>query len=341
MLAGVAKNGAITVEEIDEPVPATGQVLVRSLACGICGSDLHMLDAMAGAGSPLVMGHEFCGEILDYGPQTPARFATGTQVCSVPYVTGPGGPELVGYSAQYPGGFAQRLLLDVDRIVAVPPDLAPDHAALAEPLAVGLHAVNRARLEPGQPAIVVGCGPIGLAVISALVTDGHGPVIASDFSPMRRELAVRLGAHEVVDPAAASPYESWRALGVEPDVPSPFATGPRDYSRDAVVFECVGVPGMIQSIVDAIPDHGRVVVVGVCVGPDTIQPNIAIVKEVALDFVSFYTPAEFAECLTRLGDGRIDGSTIVTGAVGLDDMAAAFAELRTPDAQAKVIVHPG
>lgn len=189
MRAAVAHSGGISVEEVDEPSPGPAQVLLASRAGGICGSDLHMLDGLAAMGTAapaMVLGHEFCAEVLDYGPGGARRYPVGTLVCAVPYATGPDGPELVGYSARFPGAFGERMVIDAERLVRVPDGIAVDHAALTEPLAVGLHAVNTARLQPGDPSMVLGCGPIGLAVLCALKAKGHGPVIAVDFSPARR-----------------------------------------------------------------------------------------------------------------------------------------------------------
>jgi len=343
--AAVARAGGITVEDVADPVPAEGQVLVAALACGICGSDLHMLDILGTLGPDgpaLVFGHEFCAQVLDHGPGTARRFAPGTRVCAVPYATGPDGPELVGYSTRFPGGFAERLVVDAQRLVAVPDDLPPEHAALTEPLAVGVHAVATARLTPGAPALVVGCGPIGLAVVAVLRARGHGPIVAVDFSPARRAHAERLGADVVVDPTDQSPYERWTDLGAGALPPSPLLdanVGPRPTAP--VVFECVGVPGVLQQVIDGAPLHAHVVVVGVCTQPDTIQPATAITKELSLDFVFAYRAAEFAEALRLLVDGAVDPSSFVTDAVGLDGVDDAFARLRVPDDQVKVIVRPG
>jgi 2-desacetyl-2-hydroxyethyl bacteriochlorophyllide A dehydrogenase len=343
--AAVARAGGITVEDVADPVPAAGQVLVAALACGICGSDLHMLDIMGTLGPDgpsLVFGHEFCAEVLDHGPGAARRFAPGTRVCALPYATGPDGPELIGYSTRFPGGFAERLVVDAERLVAVPDHLPTEHAALTEPLAVGVHAVATARLTPGAPALVVGCGPIGLAVVAVLKARGHGPIVAVDFSPARRAHAERLGADVVVDPSDQSPYERWTQLGAAALLPSPLldaSIGPRPPAP--VVFECVGVPGVLQQVIDGAPLHAHVVVVGVCTQPDTIQPATAITKELSLDFVFAYRAAEFAEALRLLADGAVDPSSFVTDSVGLDGVDNAFARLRTPDDQVKVLVRPG
>lgn len=344
MRAAIARGGAIVVEDVAEPVPARGQALLAPLASGICGSDLHMLDMLGtlGEAAPdLVFGHELCAEVLDYGPDTSGPVAPGSRVCAVPYATGPDGPEMVGYSTRFPGGFGERVVVDAGHLVPVPDGLPADHAALTEPLAVGVHAVNVARLVTGVPALVVGCGPIGLAVVAALRARGHGPVVAADFSPARRALAERLGADVVVDPADHSPYERWGQIGAEPLPPSPLlgeAVGPRPPAR--VVFECVGVPGLIQQVIDGAPHHSHVVVVGVCTQPDTIQPSTAITKELSLDFVFAYRPVELAESLRLLADGTVEAAPFLTGGVDLDGVADAFDRLRRPDDQVKVLVHP-
>jgi threonine dehydrogenase-like Zn-dependent dehydrogenase len=187
--------------------------------------------------------------------------------------------------------------------------------------------------------VVIGCGPIGLAVIIALVAGGHGPVVASDFSAKRRALAEQLGAHIVVDPSERSPHDAWEQFGVGPGVPSPMLTDDDIVARP-VVFECVGVPGMLQGIIEAIPRHGLIVVVGVCMQPDQILPAIATDREVALEFVMAYTPREFAESMHRIATGRVDVRPLVTRTVGPEGVADAFVELASPDAHAKILVHP-
>ncbi|MEO3786271.1 zinc-binding dehydrogenase [Actinocorallia sp. B10E7] len=342
MKAAFTTTDGVRVGEVPEPIPGKGQVLVAPLSAGICGSDLHMVDALAGLGDAaprIVMGHEFCAEILEAGPGTSGRFAPGTRVVSVPHILGPSGPVDLGLSPESPGGFAQRSVMQESLLLRVPDDLADDHAALTEPFAVAVHAVRAARPEPGDVALVVGCGPIGLAVIAALKADGHGPVVAADFSPARRALAERLGADIVLDPAESSPYERWAELEVVEQPPSPLLEE-GILAGNVVAFECVGAPGLIQQIIDGVPRHSRIVVVGVGIAPDTITPVSAILKEVSLAFVFAYRQQEFAHALEMLASGRVDAQAFVTGSVGLDGVADAFADLRTPDEHVKVIVRP-
>jgi threonine dehydrogenase-like Zn-dependent dehydrogenase len=228
-------------------------------------------------------------------------------------------------------------------LLPVPPELPTEHAALTEPLAVGLHAVNKARLEPDDAPLVIGCGPVGLAVIAALRLADIRPIVAADFSPRRRELALALGADVVVDPAEQTPWQSWREAAVwrdaarAPALP-PWLPGPP--RRPAVVFECVGVPGVLDQIMAAAPRHARIVVVGVCMEPDTISPMLGISKELAVQFVLGYTQDEFTATLGHIAAGRIPLTPLVTGTVGLDGVAGAFAELASPERHAKIMVRP-
>ncbi len=341
MRAVVARAGVVAPEDVEEPVPAAGEVLVAPIACGICGSDLHLVEAQASHPEmlpPLVLGHEFAAEVLDFGPATERRIQRGTVVTSVPYRDSPAGPQLIGLSPSATGGLAERMVLQESRLLAAPAGMDAARVAVAEPLAVGVHAVGAARLQRGDTSLVVGCGPVGLAVIAALKAAGHGPVVAADFSPVRRRLAETTGADVVLDPAATSPYERWAELAGPAPLPSPLLDGPPPATT--VAFECVGVPGILQSVIASVPPHSRVVVVGVCNQPDTITPVTAITKELSLQFVFAYRPDEFARSLAWIVAGVVDVGPWITGTCGLDRVAAAFEQLRDPQQHAKILVTP-
>ena len=331
------RDRKLVLAEVPVPEPGPSEVLVRTLACGICGSDLHalkhadrMVEAGRRAGNPrvmdlardVVMGHEFCAEIVDHGPSTTRALAGGTRVCSRPTLVRAGGPQSIGYSNDNPGGYGEYMRLSEALVLPVPNGLSTDHAALTEPMAVGVHAVAKARLAADDAPLVIGCGPVGLAVIAALRLAGCEPIVAADFSPRRRDLAATLGAHVVVDPANGSVWEQ------------------RPGGRTPVVFECVGVPGMLDQTMAAAPRGARVVVVGVCMEPDTIHPLLGIMKELNLQFVLGYTPDEFAATLRHIAEGAIPVAPLITGHVGLDGVARAFEELGSPERHAKVLVHP-
>jgi threonine dehydrogenase-like Zn-dependent dehydrogenase len=378
MKAVSCTKGTLSVIELPDPRPDKGQLVLDVLGCGICGSDLHakdhadeMTDVMTEIGypefmrseTPTVMGHEFCGEVVERGRGTPKELKVGTKVVSFPLVRTDGGVHLTGLSPLAPGGYAERVLVEASLSFPVPNGLSTDIASLTEPMAVGLHAVRRSEIKKGDAAVVIGCGPVGLAVICALKATGVSKIVASDFSPGRRDLAARCGADVVVDPAVNSPYEQLGSRGVITDVPTLYnlavgsmeklrklpgwqhvyraadmfgAAGP----RRPVIFECVGVPGMIDGIIGAAPLHSRVVVVGVCMGADQVRPSMAISKEIDMRFVFGYTPLEFRDTLHMMADGKLDASALVTGRVGLDGVAAAFTALRDPETHAKILIDP-
>jgi threonine dehydrogenase-like Zn-dependent dehydrogenase len=167
--------------------------------------------------------------------------------------------------------------------------------------------------------------------------------VAADFSRRRRELAVALGADAVVDPAATTPWQSWREAAVwrdpgrAPALP-PWLPGPA--VRPAVVFECVGVPGVLDQIMAAAPRGTRIVVVGVCMEADTIHPMLGISKELNLQFVLGYTQDEFAATLGHIAAGAIPAAPLITGAVAIEGVAGAFEALASPEHHAKILVRP-
>jgi threonine dehydrogenase-like Zn-dependent dehydrogenase len=197
-----------------------------------------------------------------------------------------------------------------------------------------------------------------------LKAKGVRNVVASDYSPGRRALATACGADLVIDPAEHSPYEVAPADGHLTDMPSALelAVGTREKlerlpvgwwhawrlgealgaaPKHPVIFECVGAPGVIESIIDGAPLFSRVVVVGVCVGEDRFTPAMAINKEIDLRFVIAYTPLEFRDTLKMLAEGKVDPRPLITGTVGLESVEAAFSALGDPEAHAKILVDPG
>jgi 2-desacetyl-2-hydroxyethyl bacteriochlorophyllide A dehydrogenase len=339
MRAAVLREGRMVCrDDVPDPVPGPGQVLVAVRSCGICGSDLHfaahgaevlsLSDQMAtsfGAGGmnvdlnrDIFMGHEFSAELLEAGPDTDTH-PSGTLVTSIPLLMSATGVEPIVYSNKTVGGYAERMLLSAPLLLPIPNGLDPKHAALTEPMAVGLHAVNKSGIQPGEKALVLGCGPIGIAVIASLRARGVETIVASDFSPKRRELASTMGAHQTLDPAQGSPFDS-----ITP----------------AVVFEAVGVPGIIDDLMRRAAHGTRLVIVGVCMQPDTVHPFFAIAKEINVQFVLAYDAGEFASSLRAIAEGEMDVTPVITGDVGLDEVGAAFDDLGDPERHCKILVTP-
>lgn len=358
MRAAVMRHNRLAVEDLPIPDPGPGEVLVKTLACGICGSDLHALkhtrelvEGAARSGGPfimdlereVVMGHEFCAEIVDYGPDTAHSLASGTRVCAMPVMIRGTTLETIGYSNNHPGGYGEYMRLAAPLLLPVPNGLSTEHAALTEPMAVGVHAVARARLDADDVPLVIGCGPVGLAVIAALKLAGVAPIVAADYSARRRELAVAMGADVVVDPGVESPFTSWREAAVWRDLTRapaqpPWVPGPP--LRPAVMFECVGVPGIIEQIMVGAPPATRIVVVGVCMQRDSFEPMFGINKELNLQFVLGYTREEFEATLRHIAEGELPVAPLITGKVGVEGVAGAFEALASPDTHAKILVEP-
>ena len=379
MRAAVCHRGEFTVEEVPAPEPGAGQILLKVLRTGICGSDLHarvhadelaeVADAMGYDGimrpeQHVVMGHELLGEVVAYGPRTRRRWKKGTRIAALPMVRHGRDIHMVGFDADATGGFAEYVLVQEAFAFAVPSGVSDDVAAFTEPLAVAWHAVRRGEVARSRPAVVIGCGPIGLAVILMLKARGVKTVVASDLSAVRRDLARRCGADVVVDPRETRPWDAYRQSG-----PVNSMTDYASYGLDniglmrrvpllpwghllrvgdrigaipsgPVVFECVGVPGILDQIMREAPLRSRVVGVGVCMQPDTVQTAFALNKELELRWVFGYDPEEFGYALGLIASGKVDPTPLHTGTVGLSDLNQAFADLGDAEEHAKILVDP-
>lgn len=375
----ICQNTELRVADRPDLVAGKGQVLVKVLRCGICGSDLHMrhhcdqmrrLVSLVGydahfpsAADEVVFGHEFCGEVLEHGPGSDKKVKPGTRVVAQPLLRVGNDIDTLGLSARSSGGYAEQILLQELTLVPVPNGLSSDMAALTEPIAVGLHAVRRSEIKPKDVAIVIGCGPVGLAVICMLKAKGVKTVVASDFSAGRRTLAKLCGADIAIDPAETSPYSNWEEFGFLMGRPGllEMALGTRKKfgqtplpwwqvwrvaealglkRKRPVIFECVGVPGLLQQVIEGAPMASRVVVVGVCMQLDKIQPALAVFKEIDLRFVMGHSPLEYRDSIHFIAEGKVNCSAMITGIVGLHGVKNAFDVLADPEVHAKILINP-
>jgi len=208
----------------------------------------------------------------------------------------------------------------------IPNGLDHRRAALTEPMAVGRHAVARAAVRPAESAVVLGAGPVGLAVVAELRRSGIETILVSDFSPRRRAVALAMGATVAVDPAVEDPMEALRAA---------------DGRRVPVVFDAIGVPGTLEAVIKAAPPMGRVCVVGSCMQTDSVRPLVAQTKQLTIVFSFAYDPFEFADTLRAIAEGEIDVTPMITGVCGIDTVADAFRALGSPEEHVKILVEPG
>ena len=324
--------GDVRVDDVPEPEPGPGDVVVRVAACGICGSDLSYirLGGVAGpSGPPMCLGHEVAGTVEDVGAGV-TSVHTGDRV-----VVHPGDDEIGRMGNGGPQGGLTPLLLvpgaDRGRLFAVPDELPLDVAAFAEPLAVGMHAAEQADVRPGDGVCVFGCGPIGLAAIAALVDRGHERVVAVDLSPTRLELAGRLGAQAALDPTAT---DLWAALadlhGTEP-----FLLGPTPAT--AAFIEASGAPGIIGDVIDHAAVGARLSVVALHHVPVPTNYLMVLMKELTIRGSMEY-PDRFADAIDLLV--RRDLSALLTHRFPLDRFDDALELLRGSKDCGKVLVAP-
>lgn len=328
------------IDEIPDPAPGPGEVLLRVRGCGICGSDLHVTEVPGLVAPGTVMGHEFAGEIVAVGrgatgPNGP--WHEGDRVCTMPGIscghcstcaTGDvmGCEKLRGTGfGDIGGGFAEYALAGDSMTFRLPESLATEDGAMVEPLAVGLHAVKLAAPAAGDDVLILGAGPVGLAIALWSKHLGAREVVVSDPVAHRRARALELGATAEIDPAAEELLPTFTRL-----------TG----SAPGMIFECVGRPGMLQECAGIARRGGRILSAGMCMQPDSVMPMVLGVKELSVQFCAYYRREDFALTIDLLGAGRIDASAMVTDRVSLDDLPSAFEALRTPQQQCKVIVQP-
>jgi threonine dehydrogenase-like Zn-dependent dehydrogenase len=344
MRAAILENGRIRVGDMPDPTPKQGQALVRTHRCALCASDAHFLcsgeqvvarDRELGGpyagvdlSKPIVMGHEFVGEIIDYGPGSRRPVKAGRRVTSVPMArTGPGPMDIgiVGYQNDLPGGFGEYMVLDENFILEVPDGVDDDLAALVEPLAVGLEHARVGEPQPGDVALVVGCGAIGLGVIAGLKLKGAGPIVAADFDAARRELAIKMGADLAVDPREVSPYGPQREIGGR--VPN-------------LVYECVGKPGLMNEIVSKITMGGRIVMGGFCLEPEQLYVPTAQVKGLRINFARGEGPDDMALALRVISEGLVDMRPWLGDRIGLGGVDEALRTMMDPAKPVRTVVDP-
>ena len=335
MKAAVFKNlgQPLQIEKVPDPAPEATELVVKVAYCGICGTDLHSTrEGAFAAECDSILGHEFCGHVAEVGSGIKDQWEIGDRVTALPFIgcgrcvsCVTGRPfecakvKLTGMNT--PGGFAEFVKTGSSETLRVPDGVSMQSAALIEPLAVGLHAVRIAQLKAGERVLIIGGGPVGLAVSLWCQFFGAQDVLVSEFAEQRLALARQLGATGTLTPGATLGEEFGDVSGGEPDV----------------IFECVGAPGLLQASIDIAPRRSRIVPVGVCEEPDTIVPVAALVKELQMHFAIAYTRDDFETVIAMLGQQRIDASAMITDVVTLEDMPSAFEALRSPSSQCKVL----
>ena len=327
----------LDIEAVADPRPGPHDLILKVRNCGICGSDLHMTEP--GTIMPLpggaVMGHEFAGEVMEVGRAVTHLWKPGDRVAGFPVICcgehspclslslSSACPKLIPVGlGQSPGAYAEYVRIGASSGYRLPANVSFREGAMVEPLAVGLHAVDMAKLERGATVLVIGAGPVGLAVMLWANFLGARHVIVSEKAAVRKEMAARFGATDAIDPDQPLTPQVMKIAGKAPDI----------------IFECVGAPGLLMNAMGEAPRGGRIVVAGVCQKPDMIMPLIGIVKEIAIQFVLGYRPADFDYVIAMIASDRVDVEHMITDIVDLDALPSAFEALRKPSHQCKVML---
>lgn len=326
----------LAIENVADPRPENGEVIIKIKASGICGTDPHAtVDEAMLVADGTVLGHEFAGEVIEVGPGVPQGWAIGDRLCTLPFIgCGKCMPCLTGVPWQcqskkligfdVPGGFAEYARVHVNGAVKLPDSVSWREGALVEPLSVGLHAARTAHRVNGKNVLVVGAGPIGLSVALWCKFFGARQVITSELAPGRAQMALKLGATGLIDPKDDVGAQFLRLTGQPPEL----------------IFECVGVPGMIAQCIEMASYGAEVIVVGFCAKPDTFVPAQALVKEIAMKFSIVYSKSEFHFVVDMIAAGRINPDDMITQVVSFNDLPSAFEALKKPSDQCKVILDP-
>jgi (R,R)-butanediol dehydrogenase/meso-butanediol dehydrogenase/diacetyl reductase len=337
----------VRVVEVELRTPDTGEAAIAVAYCGICGSDLHeYVDGPhaipvdephpeSGATAPIVLGHEFCGTVVDVGPGV-SGFAPGDRVAVEPHYRCGACPRCrngeynvcrhFGFAGLMgDGGMAEQAVVPAYMLHRLPDTVSLEQAAVFEPAAVALHAWRRASVRPGETIAVVGLGPIGLLIVMMAVRHGAGRVIAADLSPARLEAARRLGATNLVaagNRAAVADLIRRAAGGEGADV----------------AFEVVGSEETLRTCLQATRSGGRVTLVGLA-GTVSIDAFAMVNKEQSIITSVGYRDV-YPE-LIRLVEQGMDLAAIVTATIALADVVPdGFDALLRGDDQIKILVRP-
>ena len=325
----------IEIEETASKLPAAGEARVAIEACGICGSDLHMYDGSHPVlRPPLVMGHEFVGHVIDVGEGVTnvkpgdrvigmaGRGCNECEACLEGHYNWCEQLKVIG--GHIPGALAEELTLPSDQFLVIPDWIPDDQATLIEVGAVGMHTVQRYGDVAGKSCLVLGAGPVGLVLTACLKALWAGPIVVSDISAARREMAQTVGADTVINPLEE---------GAEDSVKAQFPRG-----MD-VAFDCAGREATLLTALRLTRRGASIVLTAIFPATCTIPMAQVQRAERQLIGVQMYQRSDFEDVIRLLEEKKLDLSGIVTHELPLAKTAEAFHLLESADAAAgKVLI---
>lgn len=322
--------------ELPDPEPGEGEVAVEVAFCGICGSDLHMLPSPA-IPPGTIMGHEFSGRIASVGEGVEG-WCAGDRVSVIPgkpcgecpncladreHLCGEAVMRGHGLGGR-PGAYAERIVVHSDCLFRLPDGVPDEHGALVEPLAVGVHAAGLASLESGDPAVVLGAGPIGVMCALALRASGVDRVVVVEPGDSRRERIEGLG------------FTAVALEGVHEAV-----IGALDGELPGAVVEGAGHPDALGLALELVAPAGTIVAAGVLEEPVPINQLLLIIKEATIRGAFAYRREDFDRSIELLASGQIPADELITEVAPLGRAQEMFDELRRPGTeQLKVLLAP-
>jgi L-iditol 2-dehydrogenase len=340
MRAGVfTGRGHIELQELPIPQPGPGQVLLKVVGCGVCGTDYHIFEGELtdGVAPPVVLGHEIAARVQKLGPDL-AGLEAG-QFCAIDPVIGCGvcrqcqlgrpnlcrRPLIIGYGLN--GGFAQYLLAPASKVVAMSDRFGPAGGILCETLACVLNGYSRLGLYAGASAMVLGAGTVGLLWTQLLAQSPCRPLVVSEPVAMRRELAAKLGATHVIDPAGGDLPAQVRAVAGE--------------GLDFIV-DATGEPAAIEQALPLLGPGGTFMIFGVCPAGASVQVDpFELYNKQARVIASKMPPGTLDRSARLIESGRIACREIVTGTLPLGRLAEAVEGFNANrNRQVKVAIDP-
>jgi 2-desacetyl-2-hydroxyethyl bacteriochlorophyllide A dehydrogenase len=330
--------GKIELENKNLTKPGAKEVLIRNRACGVCGTDLHLYHGAPGSADatpPVVLGHEFSGEVVEVGTEVP-DLGPGDPVtvdpnlaCGECFYCRSGErnlcSNLTAIGVNFDGGFAQYSLVPFNQVYRFEQPVAFHHAAMAEPLACCLHGIDRVGLLEGQSVAVVGCGAIGLIMVQLAFLAGAGRVFASDPVEKRRHIAERFGAIPI------DPNQKELPATLRQDLPE---------GVDAAI-ECAGNPRAILQAIESVRRGGTVMLFSVPEVDAIVQlPAYKVFHGELTILGSFTNPATQGRAVNLISLGRIQLEPLISHRLPLESITEAFGLFGTPEA-IKIVIEPG
>ena len=331
MKAAIYPGGGkpLVIEDLPDPVPGPGELVIAVHRCGICGTDLSMTKGETWDYGTGQLGHEYAGEIVALGKDV-ERFQVGDKIAVQPSgfcghceaCLGGGNPVLCRNAPGAMRGFADYARLPADLAIKLPDTLSMADGALVEPLAVSLYGVRQSRIQPGDRVLVLGGGTVALYAIYWARRLGAGRIVAASRSDRRKDLCLEMGADAFVTFGDGEIGEVIEALGGSPDI----------------VYECVGVEGMLTKAIMHAKLYGTVVSLGFCTHPDPLMPAMGSYKCVTVQFLVGYTMKDFIYIADQMDKGHADPKTTITNKIPLLGLPEMMEHLRGPNNETKVQV---